>query len=166
MRRAAAILLLAAMGACGEPQASSNGASPQENAPAQVTTSSENKPATTENINEIEINATATPGSAEKGALPPASRPLRFVGSWATSEANCRDKAWLFTATGLDTPAGSQCRFTNIEKVPGGYDIAARCTAEAPPVDDRITLRFAESARAMLFQSRSIADAGLIYCGK
>jgi hypothetical protein len=48
--------------------------------------------------------------------------------------------------------------------VPGGYDIAARCTSEGPPVDDLLELRFAQSARAMLFESRSIADAGLERC--
>lgn len=99
------------------------------------------------------------------GTLPPAGRALRFVGRWATEQGNCANLAWRFTGASLDTPAGSQCRFTNVRKVPGGYDIAARCTAEGPPTDDRITLRFAESARAMLFESDAIADAGLVYCG-
>lgn len=76
----------------------------------------------------------------------------------------CPDKAWVFTATSLETPAGSVCRFSNVRSVPGGFDVAARCTAEGPPTDDRLEIRFAESAGAMLFESNVIADAGLIRC--
>lgn len=99
------------------------------------------------------------------GALPPADREPRFLGRWAASEELCADRAWRFTAGGLKTPAGSACRFDKVAKVPGGYDIEARCTAEGPERAERITLRFAESARAMLFEAEGIADAGLVYCG-
>jgi len=99
------------------------------------------------------------------GALPPAERPLRFVGRWATDRAHCDDEGWIFTENRLTTPAGSACRFDRIDRVPGGYDIAARCTAEGPERGDTIRLRFAESAQAMLFESESVADAGLTYCG-
>lgn len=77
----------------------------------------------------------------------------------------CTDKAWRFTATSLRTPAGSACTFGQVTPVGGGYDIAATCTAEGPAVADTLKIRFAESAKAMLFESDSIADAGLIYCG-
>jgi hypothetical protein len=50
--------------------------------------------------------------------------------------------------------------------VPGGYDIAASCTAEAPPKDQTIRIRFAQSAQAMLFESDAIPDSGLVYCGR
>ena len=56
------------------------------------------------------------------------------------------------------------CQFTEVEEVPGGYDIKARCTAEGPEQEDVLEIRFAESAGAMLFESQSIADAGLISC--
>lgn len=110
--------------------------------------------------------AEAKPAHNPLGALPPADRPQRFVGRWAASEDYCEGKAWRFTATSLSTPAGSECRFTKVDKVPGGYDIAARCTAEGPETADRIKLRFAESARAMLFESKTIAGAGLVWCGE
>jgi hypothetical protein len=99
------------------------------------------------------------------GTLPPAGRKLRFLGTWASSVANCRANAWRFTGTSLDTPAGSHCDFRNVRSVPGGYDIAAVCTAESPPTADKLNLRFAESATAMLFESETIADVGLVYCG-
>ena len=51
-----------------------------------------------------------------------------------------------------------------LRSVHGGFDIAARCTAEGPPTDDTLEIRFAESAGAMLFESSVIADAGLIRC--
>jgi hypothetical protein len=95
-------------------------------------------------------------------AVQPAS--YRFVGRWATEERNCSTLAWRFTASSLRTPAGSVCRFNRVTEVPGGYDIAAACTAESPPTDDTLELRFAESARALLFESDVIADAGLVRC--
>jgi hypothetical protein len=111
-------------------------------------------------------NMSETAPAAGAGILPPADAPLRFVGRWAAERALCQTAAWRFTADRLTTPAGSACRFDHVEKVPGGYDIAARCTAEGPERADTIKLRFAESARAMLFESDSIADAGLAYCGE
>lgn len=101
--------------------------------------------------------------------LQPPPKPIpagyRFVGRWASSEANCESRAWRFTADRLTTPAGSVCEFQNVREVPGGYDIAATCTAESPPTADTLELRFAESARALLFESDVIADAGLVRCG-
>ena len=88
----------------------------------------------------------------------------RFVGQWATNVRNCSSQAWTFTTTSLQTPAGSQCTFRKVTEVPGGYDVAARCTAESPPTNDTLKLRFAESAKALLFHSRTIADAGLVRC--
>jgi hypothetical protein len=111
---------------------------------------------------DADANASREPG----GTLPPADRPLRFVGRWAVEERLCPTTAWRFTESALNTPAGSVCRFTAVRDVPGGYDISARCTAEAPERDDVLKVRFAESARAMLFESESIADAGLVYCGE
>lgn len=89
---------------------------------------------------------------------------LRFVGRWAADQRSCARGAWRFTQTSLETPAGSVCRFSKVTRVPGGYDIAARCTAEGPPENDVLRLRFAESARALLFESRLIADTGLVAC--
>lgn len=97
-------------------------------------------------------------------AATPTPATYRFVGRWATGVGNCSTRAWRFTADRLKTPAGSVCRFRKVSEVPGGYDIAAQCTAEGPPVNDTLELRFAESAKALLFESKSIADAGLVRC--
>jgi hypothetical protein len=114
-----------------------------------------------------EINAANVSSGAGNGTgarLPPPSG-FRFVGLWAAEEDMCADKAWRITRETLETPAGSVCKFVNATPMDGGYDISARCIAEGPPVDDMLKIRFAESAQAMLFESESIADAGLIYCG-
>jgi hypothetical protein len=95
---------------------------------------------------------------------PRAPASYRFIGRWATDVRNCHALAWRFTATSLSTPAGSRCTFTKVTEVPGGYDVAARCTAEGPVVRDTLRLRFAESAKALLFESDSIVDAGLVRC--
>jgi hypothetical protein len=88
----------------------------------------------------------------------------RFVGRWAAEEGLCENAAWVITSEELRTPAGSVCRLGEVEEVQGGYDIAARCTAEGPERDDVLELRFAESAGALLFDSDSIAEAGLVRC--
>jgi hypothetical protein len=115
---------------------------------------------------EAPLATRALPAAPAPGTgLPPANAEPRFAGSWAAHAGMCEDKAWHFTDTGLKTPAGSVCHFSRVTKVEGGYDIAARCTAEGPEQDDLIKIRFAESAEAMLFESTTIADTGLIYCG-
>jgi hypothetical protein len=53
-----------------------------------------------------------------------------------------------------------------VSEVPGGYDVKAMCTAEGPPTADTLQIRFAESAKAMLFNSKVIADTGLVFCGR
>ena len=110
---------------------------------------------------EPDINASLEP-IAGNGNGP--ARGPRFIGRWAAEERLCARTAWRFSATELRTPAGSVCRFTDVREVPGGYDIAARCTAEAPESDDTLRLRFPQSAGGMLFESDSIADAGLVRC--
>ena len=150
--RHTAIALLLALSGCGE-------TSQQDSAPGNETTDASEAPATVENE-----SADATVEAAGR-RLPPPETAMRFVGSWAADAGRCADQAWQFTRTSLKTPAGSVCRFSEVKPLPGGYDIAARCTAEAPPQDDVIRLRFAESAQAMMFESDSVADAGLVHCG-
>ena len=109
---------------------------------------------------------TPTPTAAEAGkTLPPADAQLRYVGLWAADAASCAARAWEWGEHRLETPAHTVCEFSEIEAVPGGYDIAARCTAEAPPADDQIKVRFAESAKAMMVEAKTFSPVGLVYCG-
>jgi hypothetical protein len=106
------------------------------------------------------------PDSGEPGKLPPAdgAKP-RYVGRWAATEQLCAAGAWRFYATHLETAGEVSCTYNRVDKVPGGYDLHATCTAEAPPAPDLIKLRFAESAQAMLVESKTLKSTGLIYCG-
>jgi hypothetical protein len=102
----------------------------------------------------------------DAGDLPRMTEGLRFVGNWAANRGSCESAAWQFTETTLRTQAGSNCSFNRVTQVPGGYDIQATCTAEAPPTSDTLKIRFAESADGMTFESETIADAGLVFCGR
>jgi hypothetical protein len=105
--------------------------------------------------------------TAVKAGDLPAPGPLpRFVGKWAANQKSCDSAAWQFTQTTLRTPAGSSCSFEQVTQVPGGYDVKATCTAEGPAAPDTLQIRFAESAKAMLFSSKTIADTGLVFCGR
>lgn len=113
-------------------------------------------------------NQIANGGSAavSTGVLPPANAAVRYLGTWASSKANCTSKPWRFTRDSLDVANGPHCSFYNVAKVPGGYDVAAQCPTKQPVHTDLIKLRFAESAQAMLVESNAISPTGLIYCGK
>lgn len=110
--------------------------------------------------------STPSPDSGTPGKLPPADGASpRYVGRWAATERLCTSGAWRFYATHLETAGEVSCSYNRIDKVPGGYDLHATCTAEAPPAPDLIKLRFAESAQAMLVESKTLTSTGLIYCG-
>ena len=89
---------------------------------------------------------------------------FRFAGRWATDQGNCRSQGWMLTASSLKTPTGTACSFSKVTEVPGGYDIAASCMTSGPARDDRLRLRYAESARALLVDSGTLGDTGLVRC--
>jgi hypothetical protein len=114
---------------------------------------------------DADINASLDPlGSDPAAPTSAGAEAPRFVGRWAAEAGRCETEPWIFTASELRTPAGSVCRFGEVRAVPGGYDVVARCTAEGPERDDRLELRFAESAGALLLESRTIAGTGLVSC--
>ncbi|MGZ8347151.1 MAG: hypothetical protein ACXWUP_08590 [Allosphingosinicella sp.] len=118
-----------------------------------------------ESLPDADMNASLGELGVDHTAPPPAGEGApRFVGRWAAVERECTAAAWTFTAEELSTPTGAICRFGEVRAVPGGYDVAARCRAEGPEIEDRLELRFAESAGAMLLRSESIAEVGLIPC--
>jgi len=99
------------------------------------------------------------------GTLPSADAEYRYAGRWAATQQLCDTGAWRFQPKRLDTAGEVSCTFDKVEKVPGGYDIAASCLAEGNRSADTIELRFAESAQAMLVQSKMWDGVGLTYCG-
>ena len=103
---------------------------------------------------------------AQAGDLPEAGPGPRFVGKWAANQGMCESAAWQFTDSTLRTPAGSSCSFNRVTQVDGGYDVQATCTAEGPPTSDTLKLRFVEELKGMMFESESITDTGLVFCGR
>lgn len=157
MRTAGFALILLAAACSGAPQGNvSSAETPSPDASANVSDAS---PAPSTGVAPAE-ETTVTPGK-----LPPPDAEYRYVGRWAATEQLCTSGAWRFAPKRLDTAGEVSCAFDSVDKVPGGYDIHANCTAEAPPQPDTIKLRFAESAQAMLVESRVLSSAGLIYCG-
>lgn len=164
----AALAAMTSLSACGDVQAPDNAAQPadelvQQNAAIAIPPSETDAPPPPPTASEVG-NKQEGVGNAGDHRLPPTGA-FRFVGLWAAEAGMCDGQAWRFTRESLETPAGSVCKFVNAVQADGGYNISARCTSEGPPVDDNLTIRFAESAQAMLFEAESIADAGLIYCG-
>lgn len=104
--------------------------------------------------------------AVQAGDLPPAGPAPRFIGNWAADQKSCQSAAWRFTDSTLKTPDGANCSFNRITPAAGGYDIEATCTAKGPPAADTLTIRFAESAKAMLFSSKAMKDTGLVFCGR
>jgi hypothetical protein len=160
---AAALLLLVACGSKSSPNEAN--VSDNEAPPAGNELSAANSVANESTRNEEAPAAQSEPANAI-GTLPPADAALRFVGSWATSQANCASKPWRFTADELTATGGPHCSIYKVTKVPGGYDLAAQCPTKKPVPTDLIKVRFAESARAMLVESNAISPMGLVYCRK
>ena len=109
---------------------------------------------------------TAAAAAGEAGELPPPSAVPRFVGKWAADQRACTSAAWQFTTSTLRTPSGDSCTFDRVNDLAGGYKIDATCSGKGQPTSESIDIRFAESAKAMLLNSKSLGDKGLVFCGR
>lgn len=98
--------------------------------------------------------------------LPPQETDLRFIGTWAAEPAMCAQAPWKFSERELETTGHVRCAFERINAVPGGYDIATTCTAEAEEQKDELRLRFNEDGPTMALNTNKVlSEIGLIYCG-
>ncbi|RJF91415.1 hypothetical protein [Sphingomonas cavernae] len=115
------------------------------------------------NVSPPAANATVAPTPP---GLPPADANLRFIGVWAAEPGLCQEGAWRFSERDLATAGEVSCDFDRINPVPGGYDIAAMCTAEGDETKNTLRVRFAESVHAMRLEAdRVLQPVSLIYCG-
>jgi hypothetical protein len=163
MRRTAITVVLLLAACSQKPQPRENQATATEKATAGT--------GVTGNLAGVSVNepnGPANEAAAGNGSvsLPPANAALRFVGRWAKSQAECKTKPWVFTDKELTAVGGPHCSIYNVAKAPGGYNLAATCPAKEPVHTDLISIRFAESAQAMLVESNAISPMGLVYCGK
>lgn len=117
---------------------------------------------------EPDSDAAAQVGEAQSlpTRLPaPSADAPRYVGLWATTVDGCADPAWRFEADRISTQGEVSCTLDNVQMVATGYEIAATCTAQAPPEPHTIRLSFAESARAMMVVGGPWSPApSLVYC--
>jgi hypothetical protein len=111
-------------------------------------------------------NAAEQVETGQAGDLPAAGAVPRFVGNWAKDQQSCQSAVWKFTDSTLRTPEGESCSFNRVTESAGGYDIQATCSAKDGPQSELLKIRFAESAKAMLLDSKELKNAGLVFCGR
>ena len=109
--------------------------------------------------------------TTSQAATPAASTPAdagvpRYVGRWAGREDLCEGGAWTFTRDGAALEDGPTCHFDSVSEIPGGFHVTATCEQDGTSRQTTATLRFAESARAMLVENlATLPDTGLVRCG-
>ena len=111
-------------------------------------------------------NAAEQVESGQAGELPAPGAVPRFVGNWAKDQQSCESAVWKFSDSTLRTPDGESCSFNRVTEAAGGYDIQATCSAKDGPQSELLKIRFAESAKAMLLDSKELKNAGLVFCGR
>jgi hypothetical protein len=121
------------------------------------------------------VHATSAPqhatGAASTAAPPRTSTPAkgevpRYVGRWASRADLCEGGAWTFTRNSAGLEDGPICHFESVSEIPGGYRITATCEQGGNSRRSVATLRFAESAHAMLVENlATLPDTGLVRCG-
>ena len=121
---------------------------------------------TDDTISNAAPNAAEQVESGQAGDLPAPGATARFVGNWAKDQQSCTSAVWKFTDSTLRTPDGESCSFTRVTEAAGGYDIQATCSAKGGPQSEFLKVRFAESAKAMLLDSKELKNAGLVFCGR
>jgi predicted small lipoprotein YifL len=126
---------------------------------------SENQASATEKVTEPKLGGTEAPDASNQTAAA-ANAAMRFIGTWASSKAECASKPWIFTAKALTVAGGPHCSFYQVSQAPEGYNLAATCPTKQPVHTDLIKLRFAGSAQGMLVESNAIPPTGLVGCGK
>ncbi len=91
----------------------------------------------------VETPAVAPPETPTQAAMP------AYVGRWAATPELCEGGAWTFQHDGLNTAGEVSCRFDGVAALDDGYEIAATCTAQAPPQAHRLNLSLSADGRTM-----------------
>ncbi|MDO8900198.1 MAG: hypothetical protein Q7V15_02475 [Phenylobacterium sp.] len=91
----------------------------------------------------VEAPATTPQDEAPAAAMP------AYVGQWAATPALCSDGAWTFRHDGLSTAGEVSCRFDGVAALDDGFEIAATCTAQAPPQSHRLNLSLGADGQTM-----------------
>lgn len=81
----------------------------------------------------------AQPPPASEAPAPLTARPT-FAGRWAATPQLCRDGAWMFSETGVETAGETSCLWSAIVRTETGWTVAGRCTAEGTATEAQATL--------------------------
>ena len=92
--------------------------------------------------------AAPKPVAAPSNVPPQAAAPA-YVGRWAATPDLCADGAWVFQRDGLSTAGEVTWGFEGVAALDDGYEIAATCTAQAPPQAHRLNLSLSADGRTM-----------------
>ena len=68
-----------------------------------------------------------------------------YVGRWAVSQADCAQRAWVFSPEKLQTPGPFTCDLSHVEPTTAGYSVNGTCTvgaASAPTLLNFTLTRF------------------------
>lgn len=101
------------------------------------------------------------PSAAPEAPAPVTARP-GYVGRWAATPELCADGAWTFRHDGLSTAGEVSCRFDGVAALDDGYEIAATCTAQAPPQAHRLNLRVGADGQTMSVRGGPFDDPPLL----
>lgn len=89
-----------------------------------------------------EAPAAAAPAQASQTLQGPAA----YVGRWAATPELCENGAWEFQARALSTAGEVSCQFDQVTPTASGFDIEARCVAQAPETRHTLTLTLTDPA--------------------
>jgi hypothetical protein len=94
------------------------------------------------------------PAAVQTPTAPPSNTPSEaaapaYVGRWAATPELCADGAWTFQQDSLSTAGEVSCRFEGVAVLDDGYEIAASCTAQAPPQAHRLHLSLSAEGQTM-----------------
>jgi predicted small lipoprotein YifL len=88
--------------------------------------------------------APSAPQSAPQPAA--AATPATYVGRWAATADLCANGAWVFAERSLTTAGETGCEFDKVTSTSTGYEIAARCRAQAPEQPHTLILTLTDPA--------------------
>lgn len=101
--------------------------------------------------------ADAAPATKPAATVPSSDRP-GYIGRWAANEGLCDTGAWVFERDGLSTAGEVSCQFDGVAALDDGYEIAATCTAQAPPEAHSLRLTFGQDGQTMVVRGGPFSE--------
>lgn len=106
-----------------------------------------------------------TPANETAGNVAAQAAPARqfYEGHWAADARQCKSAAWTIDARALQAPDGSSCRFEDISGT-GPVSVRAQCIIAGRESAQTLSITYAESAGALLFEGAPFGHVALVSC--